>query len=73
MPAPKQRILTDLEVLGEAAVTGRISVEGIEITTENAQQNYVMQFRDGVIKPRALSLAGVDVPTSIAISWWMGN
>lgn len=73
MPTPKQRILTDLEVLGDAAVSGVISVEGIEISTDEAQQNNVLQFRDGRFVPRALTLEGVDVPTTVAVSWWMGS
>jgi hypothetical protein len=73
MPTPKQKILTDIEVLGDAVISGTISVEDVEISTEGAQQNYVLQFRDGKFIARALTLEGVDVSTSVALTWWMGN
>lgn len=75
MPTPKHKILSDLEVLGDAAVSGTISVEGVEMSLAGAASNQVLQFRDGKFQPKALSLEaiGVDVPTTIAISWWMGN
>lgn len=73
MPSPKQRVLTDLEVAGLATIAGTVSIQGIVVETAGSVTNDVLQFRNGKYSPQTVSSTGVDLPTSIALNWWMGN